>query len=74
MRPTPATTRPYMQTPDGSQVEWSSFRLVNYTIYVGWRVGLTGSYLVMLFPRMTRVSQTLSLHPRPVPRHLFRDG
>lgn len=41
-----ATSKPYIQAPDGSQVEWSSFRLVNYIIYDGWRVGLTGSYLV----------------------------
>lgn len=41
-----ATSKPYIQAPDGSQVEWSSFRLVNYIIYDGWRVGLTGSYPV----------------------------
>ena len=41
-----ATSNPYIRAPDGSQVEWSSFRLVNYIIYDGWRVGLTGSYLV----------------------------
>jgi hypothetical protein len=41
-----ATSKPYIRAPDGSQVEWSSFRLVNFIIYDGWRVGLTGSYLV----------------------------
>ena len=41
-----ATSLPYIRAPDGSQVEWSSFRLVNFVVYDGWRVGLTGSYLV----------------------------
>jgi hypothetical protein len=42
----PATSQPYIQTPDGSQVQWSSFRFVNYIIHDGWRVGLTGDYIV----------------------------
>ena len=41
-----ATSQPYIQTPDGNQVQWSSFRLVNYIIHDGWRVGLTGDYIV----------------------------
>ena len=41
-----ATTQPYIQIADGSEIEWSSFRLINYIIYDGWRVGLTGDYLV----------------------------
>lgn len=41
-----ATSQPYIQTPDGSQVQWSSFRLANYIIHDGWRVGLTGDYIV----------------------------
>ena len=41
-----AISKPYIRVPDDSQVEWSTFRLVNFIIHDGWRVGLTGSYLV----------------------------
>jgi hypothetical protein len=47
----PATSQPYIQTPDGSQVQWSSFRLANYIIHDGWRVGLTGDYIVKAVSR-----------------------
>jgi hypothetical protein len=50
-RPVLATSQPYIQTPDGNQVQWSSFRLVNYIIHDGWRVGLTGDYIVKAISR-----------------------
>lgn len=65
-RPALATTKAYIQAPDGSQVEWSSFRLINYIIYDGWRIGLTGSYLVTAVSRYESGNASLSLHPLPL--------
>lgn len=60
----PATSQPYIQTPDGSQVHWSSFRLVNYVIHDGWRVGLTGDYIVKAVSRdeLGMVASILYIH------------
>lgn len=60
----PATSQPYIQTPDGSQVHWSSFRLVNYIIHDGWRVGLTGDYIVkaVSLDELCMVASVLYIH------------
>jgi len=70
----PATSQPYIQTPDGSQVHWSSFRLVNYIIHDGWRVGLTGDYIVKAVSRdeLCMVA-SIPLHPLLSSFHLFHD-
>lgn len=70
----PATSQPYIQTPDGSQIHWSSFRLVNYIIHDGWRVGLTGDYIVKAVSRDELcMAASILLHPLLSSFHLFHD-
>ena len=58
-----ANSQAFVKGKDSQLIPFSEFRLINFIIYDGWRVGLTGSYLVTLNPNGTtgKLSELMSL-------------